>query len=255
MPQIRGATAPRAPSIPARHAPFAACLGYDVPVAVLGVRRMLLELKGRHALGGAVAIGPARPEVALTFDDGPDPAWTPAVLDILSARRVRATFFLLGLHVERGPDLARAVAAAHEIGCHSYGHARATVSSLEAFRSDVARFRAAARGLAGDVRFYRFPWGDRGVVQPADVLALEGMTCVHWSASAGDDTLDADRIVARIERRLEPGAILLLHDGVAPGSVRRKSREETVRALPRLLDAIEARKLRPVTVGELLAAR
>ena len=207
-------------------------------------------------LGGAVALGPREPRVALTFDDGPDATWTPPILDILAAREVRATFFLLGVHIEREPELARRVAAAHEIGCHSYGHVRSGVTSLEAFRADVARFRAVAeKELGASARFYRFPWGDRGLVRPADVLALEGMRCVHWSASGGDDTLDADSIVARIERLLDKGSIVLLHDGVAPGSVRRQSRGETVRALPRVLDVIAARGLTPVTVGELLSTR
>jgi peptidoglycan-N-acetylglucosamine deacetylase len=221
------------------------------------VPRALRRLWLRATLGGgSVAFGPARPQVALTFDDGPDARWTPAILDILAERGVRATFFVLGMHVERAPELARAVAAGHEIGCHSHAHERDGVASMSAFRADVARFRAVVgREVGVDPRFYRFPWGDRGRIEPWDVLALERMTCVHWSASGGDDALDADAIVARVRRRLEPGAILLLHDGVAPGSVRRGSRDETVRALPGVLDAIAASGLRPVTVGELLAAR
>jgi len=216
-------------------------------------RRWALALKARALLGGAVAIGPPEARVALTFDDGPDPAHSPAILDILAARKVRATFFLLGAHVESAPDLARRVGAEHEIGCHSYAHARESVRSLGAFREDVARFRRVVQKELGlTPRFYRFPWGDRGVIAPADVLALEGMRCVHWSGSGGDDTLDADGIVARIERHLVPGAILLLHDGVGPHSVRKRSRAETVKALPRVLDRIAARGLEVVTVGELL---
>jgi peptidoglycan/xylan/chitin deacetylase (PgdA/CDA1 family) len=225
-------------------------------VAVLPLWRLWLSAKQKTVLGGAIAMGPARRQVALTFDDGPDPTWTPPILDILAAHRVRATFFLLGAHLERAPDLARQIAATHEIGCHSYAHARASVASLADFRADVARFRGVAdRELGVEARFYRFPWGDRGRVQPADVLALERMRCVHWSASGGDDTLDADRIVARITRRLHGGAIVLLHDGVAPGSVRRQTRDETVRALPGVLAAIRARGLEAVTLSELLCAR
>src|SRR5262245_20433404 len=115
----------------------------------LEARRAWLSAKEKTLLGGAVVMGPRRPELALTFEDGPDASWTPAILDILAARRVKATFFLLGIHVEREPELARRVAGAHEIGCHSYGHVRSGVTSLEAFRADVARFRAVAERELG----------------------------------------------------------------------------------------------------------
>lgn len=216
------------------------------------VRRALLGLKGRLLLGGAAMYGPLRPEIAVTFDDGPTSAYTPQILDILSAHRARATFFVLGMHVEREPDLARRVAAEHEVGCHSYSHARETVRTLDAFRADVARCKDVMQRELGVVpRHYRFPWGDPGAIAPADVMRLEGMTCVHWSGS-GEERFDADRIARSLGHLIEPGAILLLHDGLAPGSLYPRPRDQTVAALPRVLDAIAARGLRPVTLRELL---
>jgi peptidoglycan/xylan/chitin deacetylase (PgdA/CDA1 family) len=204
-------------------------------------------------LGGAIQIGPDKPAVALTFDDGPSAEHTPLILDQLAARGARATFFVLGVHVEAHPTIAQRIAKEQELACHSHAHTRDIVKSPSAFRADVARFREVVSRETGVVpRYYRFPWGDRGTIAPRDVLALEEMTCVHWSASSGDDELDGDAIVARIERNLEPGAILLLHDGVAPHSVRPRPRDRTVAALPRILDAIAARGLRAVTVSELL---
>lgn len=217
------------------------------------LRRAALAIKGRVLHRGAVVMGPPRPEVALTFDDGPSRDHTPAILDALRSRGARATFFVLGLHVEREPDIARRVAAEHEIGCHSYAHARDTVQSLDRFRDDIARCKQVLeRELGVCPRYYRFPWGDPGRVPPRDVEALFGMTCVHWSGGGGEEHGDPDAIVRIAARALEPGAILLLHDGLAPGSVYPRPRDATVAALPRLLDAIAARGLRAVTVGELL---
>lgn len=198
--------------------------------------------------------GPLRPEVALTFDDGPDPEHTPAILDLLAARRARATFFLLGSAVERFPDLARRAFAEQEIGCHSYAHDRSAVNDFPAFRADTERaLDLFDRTFGARPRHYRFPWGNPGRITPRDVERLFGMTCVHWSGGGYDDRSDAPAIVGHIEDALEPGAILLLHDGCAPGSVYPGSREPTVRALPGVLDAIEARGLRTVTLAELLA--
>ncbi|MDI1447440.1 polysaccharide deacetylase family protein [Polyangium sp. 6x1] len=209
----------------------------------------------RAVFSGLVMHGPARPEVALTFDDGPDPENTPAILDVLASRGARATFFLLGTAVERWPDLARRVHAEQEIGCHSYAHDRSAVNDLEAFRVDTEKaLDLFDREVRARPRHYRFPWGNAGRIRPRDVERLFGMVCVHWSGGGFDERSDAPAIVRNIEDALEPGAILLLHDGCAPGSVYVGSREPTVRALPRILDALDARGLRAVTVGELLSA-
>ncbi len=216
------------------------------------MRGAIRAFKGAVLLRGVVMSGPRRPEIALTFDDGPSPEHTPPVLDALAARGARATFFVLGAHVEAHPELARRVAAAHEIGCHSYDHRREVVHSLGAFREDVDRCRRLlARELAVSPRWYRFPWGDPGRVAPRDVLALEGMRCVGWSASA-DEGRAPEAMAVALARALEPGAILLLHDGLAPGSVLGKPRRTTALGLPLLLDAVAAAGLRPVTLSELL---
>ncbi|MDI1435481.1 polysaccharide deacetylase family protein [Polyangium sorediatum] len=224
------------------------------PGPLLALRRAVRAARGLFR-GGLVLHGPARPEVALTFDDGPSPAHTPAILDILAARRARATFFLLGSAVENAPDLTRRVHAEQEIGCHSYAHDRAAVNDPEAFRVDTEKaLDLFDRVVHARPRHYRFPWGNPGRIAPRDVERRFGMVCVHWSGGGFDERSDTPAIVRHIEDALEPGAILLLHDGCAPGSVYAGSREPTVRALPRILDALDARGLRAVTVGELLSA-
>jgi peptidoglycan/xylan/chitin deacetylase (PgdA/CDA1 family) len=210
-------------------------------------------LKGHVLLRGVVMHGPPRPEVALTFDDGPSRAHTPAILDVLRDRGARATFFVLGSHVEQEPEIARRVAAEHEIGCHSYAHARAAVQSLDAFRADLDRCREVlSRELGVAPRYYRFPWGDPGRISPRYVEEELGMECIHWSGGGGEERYDAEDLARHVARALEPGAILLLHDGLAPGSVYPRPRDTTVAALPLILDAIAAAGLRPVTVSELL---
>ena len=220
--------------------------------SIRAARRFARRLKGSVLLKGVVMHGPKRPEVALTFDDGPGPEHTPAILDALAARKARATFFLLGKHVEAHPELARRVAEEHALGVHSFDHARSCVRSIDDFERDLALCRAVfTREIGKFPSFYRFPWGDPGAISPRDVYARHGLRCVHWSGS-GAESLEPKAIAASLEGAIEPGAILLLHDGLAPGSVYPKPRDATVLALPMILDAIEAHGLSLVTLDEML---
>jgi len=217
------------------------------------LRRAARAIRGRLLLRGAVMHGPPRPEVAITFDDGPSREHTPAILDVLREHGARATFFVIGAHVEREPEIARRIAAEHEIGCHSYAHARAAVQSLDAFRADLDRCREVlSRELGVEPRYYRFPWGDAGRISPRELRASTGMEVVHWSGGGGEERYDAEDLARHVARALEPGAILLLHDGLAPASVYPRPRDVTVAALPRILEAIAASGLRPVRLSELL---
>src|SRR5262249_44490651 len=124
-----------------------------------------------HAGPGVTAIGPVRrlavpplgrpDHVALTFDDGPDPASTPAFLDLLAARRLHATFFLLGSMVARAPQLAAEIAAAgHEIAVHGWDHRYTILRGPGAVFSDLARASDAVAGATGArPRFFRPPYG------------------------------------------------------------------------------------------------
>ena len=136
-----------------------------------------------HAGPGLTAIGPVRrrmfprlaglgrpDHVALTFDDGPDPASTPAFLDLLAARRLHATFFLLGSMVARAPRLAAEIAAAgHEIAVHGWDHRYTILRGPGAVFSDLARASDAVSGATGTrPRFFRPPYG---VLSSGAVLA------------------------------------------------------------------------------------
>ena len=223
------------------------------PAPLRVAHRWLLAARARFLLGGVVVHGdPRRREIALTFDDGPSAEHTPVVLALLGEHKVPATFFMLGRHVSEHPEIARAVAAGHEIGFHSQDHERGSVASLAAFREDLGRCRAVIeRELNVVPRLYRFPWGDHGAVTAREVFALAGLTCIHWSGSI-KESLGALQMAKRLGRHLIPGAILLLHDGLAPNSAHRGPRTEMLSALPLILDEIASRGLEPVTVSRLL---
>ena len=186
----------------------------------------------------------AENEVALTFDDGPDPRTTPRVLDLLDARRARATFFCVGRKAEQHPDLVREIARrGHRVENHSFGHAGTFCCwSPDAQAGDIDRAQATLARLAGAVpRYFRAPAGLRSPWLDG-VLRSRGLTLVSWTRR-GLDTISRrpEAVVRRLTRGLAAGDILVLHDG--GGAVGPE-------ALPRLLDAIESARLRSVPLPD-----
>ena len=161
----------------------------------------------------------ARRCVALTFDDGPDARSTPALLDFLREAGVSAAFFCVGKRVAENPKLAARIAReGHLVENHSYAHSYAiNIFSVARLRSDLEQAQkiiGQATGIAP--RCYRPPIGlsNRRTFHVARML---GLTVVGWSAGGLDTVLaEPAKIVARIERRLKPGAIILLHDANIP---------------------------------------
>ena len=182
--------------------------------------------------------------VALTFDDGPDPRTTPRVLDLLDARRARATFFCVGRKAEQHPDLVAEIARrGHRVENHSWDHAPSfCVQSPDAQGQDIDRAQAILTRLAGaPPRYFRAPAGLRSPWLDG-VLRSRGLTLVSWTRR-GLDTVSKspEAVVKRLARGLAPGDILVLHDGHgAAGPV----------ALPRLLDVLEAARLTTVPLPD-----
>jgi len=192
-----------------------------------------------------------RGEVAITIDDGPDPQVTPAVLAILAAHRVRATFFCIGARAERHPELVRACAAqGHAIENHSYQH-RHYFSLLgpQALRHEIARAQHSLADLSGRMpTFFRAPAGLRSpLLEP--VLRRLGLQLASWTRR-GFDTVRSDpaQVLARLCRNLGAGDILLLHDGNAAHAP--SGAPVVLEVLPPLLAAIAQAGLRPVTLAE-----
>ncbi len=168
--------------------------------------------------------------LALTFDDGPDPRGTPAVLDALAAAGVKATFFVLGERVERHPDLvARVRDEGHEVEVHGYAHLRHPDTTREAVERDLDR----ALSTLPRVRWWRIPWGHlagytRDVAQERNLQIVGWSTDTHdWRGESAEAMLD--------QLTLEHGGIVLAHDGISVGA-KRDSAHETARLVPLLVD-------------------
>ena len=154
--------------------------------------------------------------LALTFDDGPNPAATPALLDLLDAHGVRATFFLIGSHVRAFPELAREIAAReHAIGNHTETHPSLIFLSRARLRDELNGCREAIFSAVGgaELRWMRPPFGFRGPQLDAVVRQLGYSGVAMWSKWAWDwKPQPAERVIHRL-RRVVGGDIVLLHDG------------------------------------------
>ena len=189
--------------------------------------------------------------VALTIDDGPDPAVTPQVLDLLAAHGVRATFFCIGARVERHPALARRILAeGHEIGNHTQRHSNLfSLSGPWRMAREIEQAQASFSRVCGvRPRWFRAPAGLRNVfLQPQ--LSRLGLELASWTRR-GFDTRNRDpgKVLEALLRDLAAGDILLLHDGQA---ARTSAGEPVILAvLPRLLPALAAGNLRCVTLSD-----
>lgn len=163
----------------------------------------------------------SRYELALTFDDGPDPRGTPRVLDALDRAGVGATFFVIGEQVRAHPDLVeRALAAGHRLELHCDRHLRHDTLSASEIRLDAEQALIAL--AAHDVRptLWRTPWGV--VTDDTRRVALElDLELIHWSLDPEDWAgAAASTLLARLPDDALPGAIVLLHDGLGPGATR-----------------------------------
>lgn len=187
--------------------------------------------------------------LALTFDDGPDPRWTPAVLAALAAAGARATFFVLGSRATEHPELVRrALAEGHAVELHGHGHLRHAASGCEAVAADLDAGLDVLRGLGVQPRLWRVPWGD--AADWTEALASErGLQMAGWTVDTHDwRGDDAGTMLATCEAGLHDGAIVLAHDGRGPGA-QREDCEQTVRLIGPLVDAARARGLEPALLG------
>ncbi len=201
----------------------------------------------RRGRGGVEDPPPSGHGYALTFDDGPHPLGTPAVLEILRRERVRATFFLVGEQVLRTPALAREIVdAGHTVALHCHRHRNLLRLTPRQVREDIARAQDAIEAHTGrSPELYRPPYG----VLNAAALRLaraRGWRTLLWSDWGRDWEARAtpESIAARVTSGAREGAVLLLHDAddySAPGSWRR-----TAAALPRVLATLAERGLEPV---------
>jgi len=209
---------------------------------------------GSRILYPTVARGPRnRRRVALTFDDGPDPEVTPAVLDALAQHGERATFFSIGRSLEEHPELARRlVAEGHELGNHSWRHSRwQNLSGADGHAREIQRGEQAIAAVTGSqVRpLYRPPIGLKSP-QLARVAYRHQLTMVAWSLHSHDTRgSDPERVVQHVLKKIQPGDIVLMHDGHDRAG---RHRPICARAVPPILQGLRETALQCVTVSELL---
>jgi len=186
--------------------------------------------------------------VALTFDDGPHPEGTPAVLDVLARAGARATFFVIGEQVQRRPELVgRILADGHAVALHGHRHRLQLRLSAAQVADDLARGIAAVReahgdGLSEGPRWHRPPYG---IYSPAGLRAAraEGLAPLLWSRWGRDwrKFTTPPRIARRATRSIIAGDVILLHD--ADFYSARGSHRHTVAALELILTELNVRKL------------
>ncbi len=208
------------------------------------------ELPGieRTTLGG---------KAVLTFDDGPDPSpgGTRDVLDALDAVGAKATFFLVGEQIAAAPELATEILArGHEVGVHGARHFRHDrVPSVESVADIEAGYAAVANLTGGSPRFYRPPYGK---LTPAGLKTCRrlGLEIAYWSTWGLDwEPLSSERIAQRVNRDLDDGAIVLLHDSARYAV--RPSAEETARAIEEIATYAAECRLDLVTLADAHSAQ
>jgi len=187
----------------------------------------------------------ARGEVALTFDDGPDPVGTPKVLDILDRHGATASFFCIGSRSARDPGLAREIVArGHYVENHTFRHPHSFAFRTPwGLATEVGRAQDVLTELTGRAPvFFRPPMGIRAPLLDS-VLRRFGLSLVTWTRRGCDGVpADPEVVLCRLSRGLAAGDILVLHDGGPSGG------QTAVQTLPRLLDAIAGRGLKAVSL-------
>ena len=225
----------------------------------------LATVIGNHALLAAAGLVPrsqllganmtrlppaavARREIAITFDDGPDPEITPRVLDCLDSARVKASFFVVGERVLRYPHLVREIhRRGHSVENHTMVHSlRFSLYGSDHIFSELSAAQSIIAEACGSrPRYFRAPCGLRGPLLDR-VLSRLDLRLVSWTRRGLDTIARApEPVLARLAHRASAGDILLLHDGIA---VLEKRNHHVLTVLPKLIDACTTRGLRPVTL-------
>ncbi|OKQ00373.1 polysaccharide deacetylase family protein [Paenibacillus sp. P46E] len=197
--------------------------------------------------------GTGRTEFALTFDDGPDPQYTPVLLDLLKRYGAKATFFVVGSHAESNPEIIRRMhEEGHLIGIHNYVHKTNWLMRPPTVKRQIQRTDDIIYSITGErSTYYRPPWG---IVNLFDFSKRRQVQIVLWSAMFGDwkEKLGADRLTEKLISKLNPGEVMLLHDCGTTLGADPKAPEHMLIALERMLQEAERRGLRSIRIDDMI---
>ncbi len=197
-------------------------------------------------------------KVVLTFDDGPSEAFTPEILKILAEKKVFATFFLVGKHVEQYPEIAKQIVdQGHEVGNHTYGHITVPNSPPPQLTAQIMRTNLIILQQAGTYPLYLRP--PRGLydMRMRRIAKLLGQELVLWSLSSQDwhPRATTAGVIRRVLDRVSPGDIILFHDSGSLLNSEGSSRRPTVEALGPIIDGLREKGLDVVKLEDFLALR
>ncbi len=182
----------------------------------------------------AGALGGLPGQVALTFDDGPDPTWTPQVLDILDRYHVKATFFVLGAQVAKHPELARAIVErGHSIANHTWHHPNLTTLSQQNLVDELSGTSNVIRDATGQVVSCARPPSGETNAHVNNTIAELGMRPALWSVDTRDWTRPGTGAIVRSALSVRGDGVVLMHDGGG-------DRSQTVAALPAIIEGLQA---------------
>ncbi len=186
--------------------------------------------------------------LALTYDDGPNPPYTDSLLDVLQEFDAKATFFAIGKNIEDNLETTRRMLAeGHELGNHSYSHKKLVNLSFETVRSEIQKTDdiLSNLGVRSSIHF-RAPYGLKRIKLPWE-LARRQKANILWNVDPKDyETADPDEIADSIIRNVEPGSIILLHDGGG-------NRSQTVAATKTVLQKLTQEGYQFKTVSQLMS--
>ncbi len=234
---------------------------YGLVVLTLGVAGLgsFISYYEYHGIGcqaGVFRRGPHSHLASITFDDGPSATYTPQILDVLKDKGVKATFFVVGDHVRKYPDVARRIVAeGHDIGNHTYSHRDLVGVTRQLVLNQLGAADKAIREVTGaETSLFRPPRGLFSQAVRGVVVDELGYQIVMWTVSSLDwRSPSPARIARRVRHHIRPGGIVLFHDS---GSwIRREggTRANTVAALPVVIDELRASGYRLLPVSELMA--
>jgi len=189
------------------------------------------------------------PEVALTFDDGPNSKATPQILDILKSHDIKVTFFVLGKFVERNKGIVKREALeGHSIGNHTYTHASGGITDINKIKRELARTDALIEKYSSKKpAYFRPPFGYENwrFLSEAELLDYKG---ILWSLDVGDwnQKTTEKEYINKILKLTKNGTIILLHDGGT-------SREAVINTLPKIITSLKKKGFKFVTIDEMVS--